>query len=100
MRAAPIAPSVHFFVCANTRAGDSPLGQGCGDDGTAVFELLKAEVARRSAYRDVWVTQTLCLGTCPKRGCTVAIYPRQRIFSEVEVSDAVPLFESALEERT
>jgi (2Fe-2S) ferredoxin len=98
MRQAPLAPSVHLFVCANRRPADSPLGAGCGDAGEAVFALLKDEVAKRSAFRAVWVTRTQCLGICPKRGCTVATYPRQRIATEVEPADAVTIFETALAE--
>jgi (2Fe-2S) ferredoxin len=96
MRSAPLGPSVHLFVCANRRPVDSPLGPGCGDAGVAVFDAMKEEVAKRGAYRSVWVTRTLCLGVCPKKGCTVAVYPHQRIVSEVELADATPLFESAL----
>ena len=98
MRPALLAPAVHFFVCANRRLPDSPLGVGCGDAGEAVYAALKEEVARRGAYRTAWVTQTLCLGVCPKRGCTVAMYPRQKILSEVEPSDAAALFADALAE--
>jgi (2Fe-2S) ferredoxin len=98
MLAAPPAPSVHLFVCANRRPGGSPLGPGCGTTGEAVFRTLKAEVAKRGAYRAIWVTQTLCLGICPKRGCTVAAYPRQHIVSEVEEEDAVALLERTLGE--
>jgi (2Fe-2S) ferredoxin len=96
MRVAPLAPSVHLFVCANRRPESSPLGQGCGAAGEAVFGALKAEVARRGAYRAVWITQTLCLGICPKKGCTVASYPQQRIVSEVEVGEAVALLDAAI----
>jgi (2Fe-2S) ferredoxin len=96
MRPAPLAPSVHLFVCANRRPPGDPLGAGCGDAGDAVFQSMKAEVAKRGAYRAVWVTRTLCLGLCPKRGCTVATYPRQHIVSEVEPADAVALFASAI----
>jgi (2Fe-2S) ferredoxin len=96
MRPAPLAPSVHLFVCANRRPEGSPLGRGCGDAGEAVFGALKSEVARRGAYRAIWVTQTLCLGICPARGCTVATYPAQRIVAEVELADAAGLIESAL----
>jgi (2Fe-2S) ferredoxin len=99
MRAAPLAPSLHLFVCANRRPPDSPLGPGCGDAGEAVFEVLKEEVAKRGAYRAVWVTKTHCLGICPKRGCTVATYPKQRVLTEVEASDAIAIVESALGER-
>jgi (2Fe-2S) ferredoxin len=96
MHQGPLSPSLHFFVCANRRPAESPLGSGCADAGETVFHTLKGEVAKRGAYRAIWVTQTQCLGICPKRGCTVAIYPRQRIVSEVEPADAVALFEGAL----
>ena len=96
MRPAPLAPAVHLFVCANRRPADSPLGAGCGDAGEQVFDRLKGEVARRGAYRAVWVTKAHCLGICPKTGCTVAVYPRQRILSEVEPAEASALFEGAL----
>jgi (2Fe-2S) ferredoxin len=85
-----------LFVCANRRAPDAPLGPGCGDAGDEVFARLKDEVARRGAYRDVWVTRTHCLGVCPKRGATVAVYPAQAIWSEVEPVDAPALFTQAV----
>jgi predicted metal-binding protein len=99
MRPAPLAPSLHLFVCSNRRPADSALGAGCGEAGEAVFRTLKGEVAKRGAYRAIWVTQTHCLGICPKRGCTVAVYARQhsqRIVSEVEPADAAVLFGQAL----
>jgi hypothetical protein len=102
MRAATLLPTVHLFVCANRRAEDSPLGAGCSAVGDAVYDRFKEEVARRGAYRDVWVTKTGCLGICPAHGCTVALYsrqplqPRQRIVAEVEAADAPALFASAL----
>ena len=74
MRAAP-SPRLHLFVCANRREG-SPLGPGCGERGDALYDALKAEVARAPAWsREIWVTKTHCLGICPKRGATVARYP-------------------------
>jgi (2Fe-2S) ferredoxin len=79
------------FVCANRRAADDPLGAGCGDAGEATYAALKAEVARRGAFREVWVTKTHCLGICPKRGCTVAMYPSGDLFAEVDASDAAML---------
>lgn len=67
-------PSLHLFVCGNRRT-DSPLGPGCGANGDAVYDAMKAEVAKRGAVTDVWVTKTHCLGICPKQGATVAVYP-------------------------
>jgi (2Fe-2S) ferredoxin len=53
---------------------------------------LKEEVASRRAFQTVWVTQTQCLGVCPRRGATVAIYPRQALLTEVAVADVPELF--------
>lgn len=88
-----LVPGVHLFVCANRREEGSPLGAGCGDAGRDVFNALKAEVAKRGAYRSIWVTETRCLGLCPKRGCTVAVYPRQALLAEVEASDVPAIFD-------
>jgi (2Fe-2S) ferredoxin len=92
MRSYPSLPKVHFFVCANRRPAGDPLGPGCGDHGDAVYAGLKDEVARHGAFRAVWVTRTHCLGVCPKRGCTVAVYPRAKVLAEVEPADVGPLF--------
>jgi (2Fe-2S) ferredoxin len=91
-------PVVHLFVCANRRPEDAPLGPGCGQAGEAVYGALKDEVARRRAFQAVWVTETHCLGICPKRGATVAIYPAQAILTEVEPRDVPVLFARALGE--
>jgi predicted metal-binding protein len=84
-------PRTHLFVCSNRRDAASPLGPGCGDGGDRVFEALKGEVARRGAYRDVWVTRTACLGICPREGCTVAVYPAGKLFRDVSIDDASEL---------
>ena len=89
-------PTVHLFVCANRRPAEAPLGPGCGKAGEDVYAALKDEVARRRAFQSVWVTQTQCLGVCPKQGATVAIYsgpsPRQTLLTEVVASDVPALF--------
>ena len=81
-------PRTHLFVCSHRRDAASPLGTGCGAHGDDVFDALKREVAERSAYRDVWVTRTACLGVCPKQGCTVVVYPAGKLFRDVRVEDA------------
>jgi (2Fe-2S) ferredoxin len=97
VHAVPFAPKVHLFVCANQRPPDAPLGPGCGASGRDVYEALKEEVATRRAYQAVWVTQTKCLGVCPKQGATVAVYRggHGQILSEVVVADVPRLFASA-----
>jgi predicted metal-binding protein len=90
MRAAP-SPRLHLFVCANRREG-SALGPGCGERGDALYDALKAEVAARRMFTEVWVTKTHCLGICPKRGATVARYPGNGIIrADVEVDDVAEL---------
>lgn len=86
-------PRHHLLVCSHRRDDGSPLGAGCGVRGDAVFEALKAEVARRGAYRDVWITRTACLGVCPDHGCTVVVYPAGRLLREVSVEDARELLD-------
>jgi (2Fe-2S) ferredoxin len=90
---------VHLFVCTNRRDEGAALGTGCAERGERVYDWMKAEVARRGAYGTVWVTRTLCLGLCPKRGVTVAVYPQQRILTEVELEDAPEVFRAAVRER-
>jgi (2Fe-2S) ferredoxin len=93
MRDAGIRPTLHLFVCANVRPPGSPLGEGCGARGEAVYETLKQEVATRGAHASVWITKTHCLGICPKRGATVASYPSGRILTETLPEDAAQLLE-------
>jgi (2Fe-2S) ferredoxin len=97
MRRHELAPQAHLFVCANRRDAASPLGPGCGDHGARVFAQMKAEVARLRAYGQLWVTQTACLGLCPKVGAAVAVYPRQRLLTEVMPEDADALVREALD---
>lgn len=95
MRAVPQVPQVHFFVCANRRAPAAVLGPGCGDAGEGVYHALKDHVARTHQYQSVWVTQTKCLGICPKEGATVAIYNRSvgaAFLTEVMPADASKVF--------
>jgi hypothetical protein len=87
VRSSPLLPTLHVFVCTNRRDPSSPLGGGCGERGERVYEGLKDEVARRGDYRATWITQTGCLGLCPKHGATVAIYPEQKVLVEVEEGD-------------
>lgn len=99
MRLIDFAPQVHFFVCANRRDASSPLGAGCGDEGDALYDALKKEVARHQEHARVWITKTSCMGVCPKQGATCARYPRARIFTDVKAADAHVLY-AARDEKT
>ena len=52
---------------------------------------MKRLVLASGDARTVWVTETRCLGICPKRGATVAIYPRQEIVAGVVSDEAEEL---------
>jgi predicted metal-binding protein len=103
MQPVKLLPEAHLFVCANRREADSPLGPGCAERGDALYEALKAEVARRGLVRPVWVTKTHCLGICPKHGATVAAYlglvpggaARQAIWAGAVAADAATLLQRA-----
>src|SRR5688572_383878 len=98
-----LLPKRHIFVCANRREADSPLGSGCAERGDVLFDEFKNEVLAHGLHRDVWITKTHCLGICPKKGATVAIYgfscpvssPGGRIVQEVEPCDVAGLLMSS-----
>ncbi len=85
-----------MFVCANRRDADSPLGAGCAERGDALYDALKAEVARLRLVQTVWVTKTHCLGLCPKHGATAAVYPPAQMWTGAEATDAAALLGAAL----
>jgi (2Fe-2S) ferredoxin len=98
MRHSDFAPRVHLFVCANRRAENSPLGTGCATSGEALFDALKKEVAAHRDFTRVWVTQTACMGVCPKHGgAACAIYPEAKILTDVEASDAKAIYAATRE---
>lgn len=88
MRPASFQPQLQLFVCANERGNESPLGRGCGERGRAVFAELKREAARRGLASTVWVTETKCLGVCPREGCALAISHGGGVFEGVTVEDS------------
>lgn len=95
VQAVSLLPRVHLFVCTNHRDPASPLGSGCAGAGDAVYDTLKAAIARQGEVRSAWVTKTHCLGVCPKHGATVAAYPNRQIWAEVVPSDAPALLSQA-----
>lgn len=88
MKPAPLRPKLHVFACSNVREAGSPLGPGCSAIGDQVFASLKRAVAKHGLTTSVWITRTSCLGLCPKRGSTVAVYPPGTIYVDVQPEDA------------
>ena len=88
MKTAAFRPRLHVFVCANERA-DAGLGPGCGAQGEAVFDALKAHTLGQA--RDVWVTRTGCMGYCPKQGAAVCVQPTGNYFVDVTAADVTQI---------
>jgi (2Fe-2S) ferredoxin len=63
-----------------------------------VYGAFKHVAMDRGVVSSVWITQTGCLGLCPKHGASVARYPRQAIVTEVTPADVPVLFDGALAE--
>lgn len=86
MKDSPFVPARgQIFVCVNRRDATDPLGGGCGERGEAVYDALRAELARRGLRSSVWLTKTYCLGVCPRQGSCVAL--GRRLFTEVTPDD-------------
>ena len=99
MKVAPVRRRVQIFVCTNRREGTDPLGAGCGDRGETVHDGLRAEIARRGAWRNTWLARTGCLGVCPAHGCTVVVAPSGSVIQDVEPEDVDALLDAALGNR-
>jgi predicted metal-binding protein len=84
-------PETHFFVCANARPSNDPLGEGCSTRGEAVFQTLKRE-SFASGLR-TWVTKTACMGVCPKEGASIVRTKNgtYELFTEVLPEEALRL---------
>lgn len=100
MKRSPLQPMNHLFVCTNRREAGSSLGPGCAERGDAVLEACRAKVAERGALRALWVTQTRCLGLCPREGVAVAVYPQMGLLTEVHPGDAEGLVHTLLASRS
>lgn len=95
MKAAPLVPARHLFVCVNARPAGDPLGTGCSGRGESVYATLKAKVAASGLTTRVWISRTHCLGLCPAAGTTVAVHPGVGLYTEVEATDVPDLWHNA-----
>ncbi len=87
-------PEKHIFVCVNER--DSSKDHCSKVGGLEIFHKIKANVMSNGLASRVWVTKTKCLGFCNPVGTTIAVYPEQKIFTEVGVEEVDKLLEDIL----
>ncbi|MCA9774898.1 MAG: (2Fe-2S) ferredoxin domain-containing protein [Myxococcales bacterium] len=96
-RYAPLVPEFQILVCVNEREG----GQSCcgAQGGKEIREALKEAVGKLKLKPRLRVSQTGCLGVCPRSGVTIAVYPENLVYTEVEVADVPALIERHLAPR-
>ena len=64
--------------------------------GDRVLAGLLAERARRGLYREIFITETRCLGVCPLAGATIVVYPEAVWYVGVARNDIDEVFEQHL----
>jgi (2Fe-2S) ferredoxin len=52
--------------------------------------------AARGLYREIFVTDSACLGVCPEAGATLVVYPEGVWYVSVRPADAREIFEQHL----
>ena len=73
----------HVFVCVNEREGSC-----CKNvKGNEIFMSLKEFVINNGYAKDIWVTNTGCLGFCNDVGCAIVVYPDQTWFMQTTEPD-------------
>ena len=89
-------PSRHVFICTNRRDADAGMASCGANDGARVLALLREARAVRGLYREIFVTESACLGVCPEAGATVVVYPEGVWYVGVRAADVAEIFEQHL----
>ena len=89
-------PSRHVFVCTNRRHADASMPSAEPTAATGVLAGLLDQRAARGLYREIFVTETACLGVCPIAGATVVVYPEAVWYVGVAAGDVAEVFEQHL----
>ena len=89
-------PARHVFVCTNARAADAGMPACAANGGAVVLARFLDERARRGLYREIFITETRCLGVCPLVGATVVVYPEGVWYVGVGAADVRELFDEHL----
>ncbi len=89
-------PSRHVFVCTNRRDADFGMPSCGANDGARVLALLREARAARGLYRELFLTESACLGVCPDAGATVVVYPEGVWYVGVLAADVAEIFEQHL----
>lgn len=66
------------------------------NDGERVLATLREARAVRGLVREVFITETRCLGVCPEKGATVVVYPDGTWYVGVAPPDVAEIVEEHL----
>jgi (2Fe-2S) ferredoxin len=89
-------PTRHVFICTNRRDAASGMPSCGANDGAHVLAALREARAARGLYRELFVTESACLGVCPEAGATLVVYPEGVWYVGVRRADAGEIFEQHL----
>ena len=81
---------VHFFVCTNARAEDSPLPSCGARGGAAIYQAFTRELSRRGWPPGIKATATGCLTPC-QCGPNVVVYPHGLWYAGLSPEDVPAL---------
>jgi (2Fe-2S) ferredoxin len=62
-------------------------GANGSDDGARILESLHRARSRHGLGADVFITETRCLGACPRLGATLVVYPEATWYVGVTADD-------------
>jgi (2Fe-2S) ferredoxin len=68
--------------------------QSCGEQGgKSILGMLLRARQERHLLTEVFITETRCLGPCPERGATIAVYPENTWYTSVSTEDVDEIIE-------
>lgn len=83
----------HVFICTNQK--DAPK-KSCGtENGLALVDAFKAQLAERGLLKEMRAQRTGCLDACAF-GPTLVVYPEGTYYGNVQLSDVAEIVESHL----
>ena len=88
-------PRLHLLVCTNARPPDHPKGSCQPRGAEALLAALKREVVQRGLQKEVFVTKSGCLKSCP-HGPIVACWPAGDFAASCDEGEAPMLLDAFL----
>jgi len=84
----------HFLVCTNRRPADASMPSCAAHGGVDIVAALRRARTEHGVASSVFVTETTCLGVCPREGTTVVVYPEAAWYVGVTPADVPEIVET------